>query len=37
MEQWLPLIGWLAQRRPLHIAAGHAGDHLLRRAAIRCR
>ena len=22
MEQWLPLIGWLAQRRPLHIAAG---------------
>jgi chromosome partitioning protein len=22
MEQWLPLIGWLAQRRPLHIPAG---------------
>ena len=22
MEQWLPLIGWLAQRRPLHIAPG---------------
>jgi chromosome partitioning protein len=22
MEQWLPLIGWLAQRRPLYIAPG---------------
>jgi hypothetical protein len=22
MEQWLPLIGWLAQRRPLDIPAG---------------
>lgn len=22
MEQWLPLIGWLAQRRPLHIDPG---------------
>jgi len=25
MEQWLPLIGWLAQRRPLHIAPGTPG------------
>lgn len=22
LDQWLPLIGWLAQRRPLHIAPG---------------
>jgi hypothetical protein len=22
MEQWLPLIGWLAQRKPLYIAPG---------------
>lgn len=25
MEQWLPLIGWLAQRRPLHIPPGTPG------------
>jgi cellulose biosynthesis protein BcsQ len=25
MEQWLPLIGWLSQRRPLHIPAGTPG------------
>jgi chromosome partitioning protein len=25
MEQWLPLIGWLAQRKPLHIAPGTPG------------
>ena len=25
MEQWLPLIGWLAQRRPLDIAPGTPG------------
>jgi chromosome partitioning protein len=25
MEQWLPLIGWLAQRRPLYIAPGTPG------------
>src|SRR5215510_5998783 len=25
MEQWLPLIGWLAQRKPLHIPAGTPG------------
>ena len=22
LDQWLPLIGWLAQRKPLHIAPG---------------
>ena len=22
LDQWLPLIGWLAQRQPLHIAPG---------------
>ena len=22
LEQWLPLIGWLAQRKPLNIAPG---------------
>jgi chromosome partitioning protein len=25
MEQWLPLVGWLAQRRPLYIAPGTPG------------
>jgi chromosome partitioning protein len=25
MEQWLPMIGWLAQRKPLHIAPGTPG------------
>ena len=25
MEQWLPLIGWLAQRKPLHIPPGTPG------------
>jgi chromosome partitioning protein len=25
MEQWLPLIGWLAQRKPLYIAPGTPG------------
>jgi chromosome partitioning protein len=24
MEQWLPLVGWLAQRKPLELEAGHS-------------